>query len=101
MNYGYFIAAIVLFAASYALAFIGNFVRFPVAMIVTTLGSMALKIVSVILLVVGIYKAVKGSKKKSKKSKFTNAEEDDDDEEDEDEKENFAEEDDDEEYEDE
>ena len=68
MNLGYFIAAIVLYAVSYVVAFVGNFVRFPVAMIVTTLGSMALKLVAIILLIVGIYKAVKGSK-------FTNIEE--------------------------
>jgi uncharacterized membrane protein len=69
MNLGYFIAAIVLYAVSYVVAFVGNFVRFPVAMIVTTLGSMVLKLVAIILLIVGIYKAVKGSK-------FTNIEED-------------------------
>ena len=68
MNFGYFIAAVVLYAVSYVVAFVGNFVRFPVAMIVTTLGSMALKLVAIILLIVGIYKAVKGSK-------FTNIEE--------------------------
>ena len=68
MNLGYFIAAVVLYVASYIVAFVGNFVRFPVAMIVTTLGSMGLKLVAIILFIVGIYKAVKGSK-------FTNIEE--------------------------
>ncbi len=86
MNFGYFIAAIVLYAVSYVLGIVGGFVKFPVALIVTNLGSMVLKLVSVILVIVGVYKIIKGPKKKKapkskqapkkKGSKFTNIEDD-------------------------
>jgi hypothetical protein len=68
MNFGYFIAAAVLYVVAYILSIASGFVRFPVALIVTTLGSMVLKLVSVILVIVGVYKIIKGSK-------FTNIEE--------------------------
>ena len=80
MNFGYFIAAIVLYAVSYVLGIVGGFVKFPVALIVTNLGSMVLKLVSVILVIVGVYKIIKAPKNKQvpkkKGSKFTNIEED-------------------------
>ncbi len=68
MNLGYFIAAAVLYAVAYVLGIVGGFVRFPVALLVTHLGSMVLKLVSIILVIVGVYKIIKGSK-------FTNIEE--------------------------
>lgn len=74
MNLGYFIAAAVLYAVAYILGVAGGFVRFPIALIVTKLGSMVLKLVSIILVIVGVYKLIKGFTN-NKGSKFTNTEE--------------------------